>query len=383
MPTERKHQFTAKATRNDRDVVLMLSGEIWPENENASSVIAAELASLQEGDQLTVFIRNLYGGDTDEGITIYHDLLAYKPKVKVDGVCASMGFAIMLAGEEVEVSSHSKFMMHRPTGVCMGDFEDFRQKADRNEAVYNELAEAIATRSGMTADEVKSTLMPKGEDVWLTPQRMVELKLATRITKGSLLRGTVALKDLRKLRTADDILDRFAACLVEEEVVINDTNTDTMNKELLKKLGLAENATQEQYDAAVAERISKGDEALARVSELQAAEATRTESELKTLLEDAVKDNRMTAAMRDELLKDAKDSSAAVVLKTARTMVAGLKPHKAITDVVRNGGAAKGETALTYGELMRSNPKELERMQREEPDTFKALKEAHVATLRK
>jgi len=384
MPTERKHQFTAKATRNDRDVVLMLSGEIWPENENASSVIAAELATLQEGDQLTVFIRNLYGGDTDEGITIYHDLVALKPKVKVDGVCASMGFAIMLAGEEIEVSSHSKFMMHRPTGFCMGDFEDFRQKAERNEAVYNELAEVIATRSGMTVDEVKNTLMPKGEDVWLTPQKMVEMKLATRITKGSLLRGTVALKDLRKLRDADDILDRFAACLAEEEVVITDTNTDTMNKELLKKLGLAENATQEQYDAAVAERISKGDEALARITELQTAETTRVEGELKELLEGAVKDNRMTAVLRDELLNDAKGGNAALVLKTARSMVASMKPHKAITDVVRNS-TAKGEggTALTYGELMKSNPKELERLQREEPDTFKALKEAHVATLRK
>lgn len=385
MPTERKHQFTAKATRNESDVVLMLSGEIWPENENASSVIASELATLQEGDQLTVFIRNLYGGDTDEGITIYHDLLAYKPKVKVDGVCASMGFAIMLAGEEIEVSSHSKFMMHRPTGVCMGDFEDFRQKAERNEAVYNELADVIATRTGMSAEVVKAKLMPKGEDVWLTPQQMVEMKLADRITRGSLLRGTVALRDLRKLRKPEEILDRFAACLTEEEVRTNEDHNNTMNKELLKKLGLPETATQEQYDAAVAARIERGDAAVAQVESLQQAEAARTEAELKELLEGAVKENRMTAAMRDDLLKDAKESSAAVVLKTARSFIAAMKPHKPITEVVRNGGSAKSEggTALSYGELMRSNPKELERLRKEEPDTFEALKEAHVATLRK
>lgn len=381
MPTQRKHQFTCAATRNESEVVLMLSGEIWPDNENASAVIAAELAALREGDNLTVLIRNLYGGDTDEGITIYHDLVARKPKVKVDGVCASMGFAIMLAGSEIEVSSHSKLMMHRPTGVCLGDFEDFRAKAERNEQVYNELADIIAQRTGMTADEVKATLMPRKQDVWLTPQRAVELKLADRITKGSLLRSTVALRDLKKLREPEEILDRFAACLQEDEVATPSTNEDTMNKDLLKKLGLPETATQEQYDAAIAARIEKGDTALARVAELESAEATRHESELKELLDNAVKENRMTAVLRDELLNDAKGGNAAVVLKTARSMVAALKPHRPVTEQIRNAG----NTAVvekTYGELMRENPKELQRLQKEDPAKFQALKDAHVASLR-
>lgn len=385
MPTTRKHQFVAKATRHESEVVLMLGGEIWPDNENASAVIAAELATLKEGDNLTVFIRNLYGGDTDEGITIYHDLLERKPKVKVDGVCASMGFAIMLAGEEVEVSAHSKFMMHRPTGFCMGDFEDFRAKADRNEAVYNELAEVIATRSGMTVDEVKSALMPKGQDVWLTPQRMVEMKLATRITKGSLLRSTVAVRELKKLRTPEEIMDRFAACLEEEEVATTNDHNNTMNKELLKKLGLPETATQEQYDAAVESRIAKGDEAVARLTQVEEAEAARQDSELKELLEGAVRENRMTAVMRDDLLKQAKDGSTATVLKTARTFIASLKPHKPLTDTLRNSGTGKGEgdrASWDYGKWMREDPKGLERMQREDAAAFKELKDAHVATLR-
>jgi ATP-dependent Clp protease, protease subunit len=382
---EKKHAFVASLRKDAGAALLVLTGYIFPENENASARIAEQLALLDEGDQLTVLIRNLYGGDTDEGMTIYHDLVAYKPKVKVDGVVASMGVPIMLAGTEIEVSSHSKAMMHRPTGGVGGDFEDMRERANRNEAVYNELADIMAARTGMTADEVKATLMPKGKDVWLSPTKMVELKLADRVTKGSLLRSTVAMKDLRKLEQPEDILGKFMACLEEEELNVN--QTETMNKELLKSLGLPDTATQEQYDAALAERIKQGDTAAAKLEQLEKDQAALQEAELDQLLADAVKANAMTAVTRDALKAQAK-GNVAVVLATAKAMVGELKPHKSLADGLRSGADSATAKKLaeregwSYKDWASKDPKGLAIMQQKDRASFEALRTAHVQSLK-
>lgn len=384
MPQQPRYPFTAQATRQGKVVQLMLSGYIWPDNSNASGAIAAELAALQPGDELEVLIRNLYGGDTDEGLTIYHDLAALKPRVKVDGVVASMGFVIMLAGSEVEVSSHSKAMMHRATGVAVGDYEDMRQRADQNEALQKELATLIGTKAGMTPDDVLAKLMPRGKDVWLTPKALVEMGLATRVTQGSLLRGTVAVKELRKEHDPERILERFAACL-EEEVATkeNDANqSDTMNKEIMKALGLAEGCTQEQYDSAVAESLRKGQDAVAKLDQIQKDQAAAQERELNELLEGAVKANSMTAATRDVLKEQAKNGNVAVVLASARAMVGELKPHQSAAQQLRgaaqqSAGGAAGEdrSGWDYKTWAQKDPKGLAKM----PEADRAaLKKAYV-----
>ncbi|HRF80168.1 MAG TPA: hypothetical protein PL070_08775, partial [Flavobacteriales bacterium] len=63
----RQHRFSAAAKREGDNVTLILGGYIWPENENASAQIAQQLMLLQENDNLTVILRNFYGGDCDEG----------------------------------------------------------------------------------------------------------------------------------------------------------------------------------------------------------------------------------------------------------------------------------------------------------------------------
>jgi ATP-dependent protease ClpP protease subunit len=386
MPEQRKHQFTASLRKEGKQALLLLTGYITPDNENASARIAEQLATLKDGDELTVLIRNLYGGDTDEGMTIYHDLLVHKPKVKVDGVVASMGVPIMLAGVDIEVSAHSKFMMHRPTGGVVGDFDDMRERAGRNENTYNELAEVMATRTGMTAEQVKETLMPKGKDVWLTPAKMVELKLADRVTKGSLLRSTVAMKDLRKMDQPEDILGKFNACLVEEEIDVNQTTT--MNKELLKAVGLPDTATQEQYDAAIAERIRTGDAAIAKLDEVQKDQAKVQEQELEALLDGAVKANAMTAATRDALKDQAKGGNTAVVLATAKAMVGELKPHKSLADTLRGGAdsAAARKQAdradWSYKDWASRDPKGLAEMKEKDNASFVELRDAHKKNLK-
>lgn len=339
---EYRHPFHVHVQRDTAHTgaVLVLTGYIWPDNSNASAVIAEQLAHIK-GEELTVFIRNLYGGDTDEGMTIYHDLKALRPKVKIDGVCASMGSVIALAGEHIQMSKHSKWMSHRPQGGTHGDFEDMRERADRNEAIYKEVSAVYAERLGVTSDEAAALLMPKHKEVWLSAAKAKEMGLVDEVTDGSLLSGTVALKELRKEHDPESILDRFH---MVSGTTDTDTNEDPMNKELAKKLGLAETATEQEVATALDAVLKERDTAVARLGTMEKAEAERDEAELKELLEEAVKSDTMTVAKRDEVLALAKDNMA-MGLKMARTMVSGMKPHQPLSQQLNRDSAAAKKLA--------------------------------------
>lgn len=354
--------------------VLMLSGYIWPDNSNASAVIAEQLAQMKEGEGLTVFIRNLYGGDCDEGITIYHDLKAIAPKVKIDGVCASMGTLIALSGSHIEMSKHSKQMTHRPEGGTHGDFEDMRERADRNEAIYKEAAGIYAERLGVTPDEAAALLMPKGKDVWLSAAKAKELGLVDELTDGSLLRGTVAMKELRKDHDPESILDRFQMMLEEDEVT---TTEDPMNKELAKKLGLPETATEQEVIAALDVAMNDRDKAATRLAELEKAEAERNQAELAGLLDRAVKSDAMTTKKRDDVLELAKDNMG-MALKMVRALVDDLKPHvPASQQLQKDSAAAKrmaDRAAWDYDKWAQEDPVGLSKLRDTDKAAFEELR---------
>ncbi|MEO8589416.1 MAG: ATP-dependent Clp protease proteolytic subunit [Flavobacteriales bacterium] len=383
---EQRIGFSAAAKREGRGLTLVLSGYIWTDNSNASAKIAEALLSMEEGDDLTVLLRNLYGGDTDESLTIYHDLKGRKPKMKIDGAVCSSATFIMLAGDgDIEASEHSKGMTHRPEGGASGDFEDMRSRADQNEAVYNEIAAIYAERTGLTPDECKALFMPKGKDVWFTAAKMKELGLVDVITKGSLLTGTVAVKELRKERDPQNILERFAACLAEDEVPTNDPKQSPM-KETAKKLGLPETATEAEINAALDTRLTKGDSAAARVLELEGVENTRMETEFKELVEGAVKSNAITAAKRDELIAKSK-GNVAVSLDLVKGLIEGLKPHAPVSAQLGAKDAAAvakeaDRAAWSYQEYMMKDPKALEKMRNQDSAAFTKLKQAHVEYLK-
>ena len=377
------HRFTAALQREGKKLTLVIGGLIFPENNNASVAIAEKLMQMEEGDTLTVLIRNLYGGDTDEGMGIYHDLKDRKPHIIVDGVSASMGSIIMLAGATIECSAHSKCMTHRPTGGVGGDFEDMRIRADQNENTFKEMAAIYAERTGLTPQQCMELFMPKGKDVWFTSAKMKELGLVDTVTQGSLLRSTVAMKDLRKVREPQEILSRFTACLEEDEVNEQTENTPNM-KETAKRLNLPETATEAEINSALDAALTERDTAKAELAKVATNEQARMQAELEQLLEGAVKDNAMLATQRDEILTNAKQD-VAMALTMTRTMLKNVKPHTSLTDAVKGAGAdtaaskkAAERAAWSYGDWMNKDTKGLAEMRAKDVAAFTKLKGDYI-----
>jgi ATP-dependent protease ClpP protease subunit len=322
----KKHTFNITAQRAGKTLRLVLSGYIYPGAERTSSASVCDaLNEMEEGDELEVHIRNLYGGSVVEGLTIYHDLKALKPVMKIDGVAASMGAIIPLAGKRIEISRHSKMMLHRVSAGAYGDPDQMEEQVKQAREWETELVGIIAERTGMKEEEVRKTYMNTGKDIWLTAEQAKKAKLADEVVKGSLLRS-VPEKDLEKAKEPEDILEAFAAVLsTEEEETENQPSNNFIMKFFGKKSSAiealkgmkAEDFTPEQINAATAEITSNGINAFLVPITAEVKNATELQAMIDNLTNRAsTAEGKVAKAEADA--KAAKDAeNAATTAKTA------------------------------------------------------------------
>src|SRR5690242_11434898 len=74
---------------------------------------------------------NTAGGVVSDGVTIYNALKRHagNKSVIIDGIAASIGSVIAMAGDEVLMGPGSMVMIHEGQGVCSGDADEMRKMA--------------------------------------------------------------------------------------------------------------------------------------------------------------------------------------------------------------------------------------------------------------
>lgn len=318
------------------------------------------------------------GGDVAEGIAIFNAIRNCSARVCVyiDGIAASMGAIIALAGSQIKMSRFSRMMTHCASGVAGGGAGDLRRTADLLDGLNKTMAEMIATRAGITAEEAAERYLKPGVDTWLTARQALEAGLIDAIYDGPIKEDY--FKDIININTpqALDALD-VKICA---QIVAGDKTDENMNDTIVaQSLGLGTDATAEQIQAAVKAKMQAlaTAEARATAAETQVAEmkaeleAFRAEAkaaadaarvQLAGQLEAAQRDGRITAQLRTELqaLGETDPARAAGIL-------AQMQPH---TPLPTPPAAAKYE-GKSWDELDRAGA--LAAYKAENPDGFKAL----------
>lgn len=139
---------------------IMVYGDIsdyW--GEVSSSEFKRELDRLGNVNNLTIRI-NSNGGSVTSGWAIYNVLKQHKAfkTVYVDGIAASMGAFIAMAGDEILMSNAGLLMIHKPWGIAMGEAEELRQEADTLDKMFNIAVKIHAERTGTSEDEVREMM---------------------------------------------------------------------------------------------------------------------------------------------------------------------------------------------------------------------------------
>lgn len=154
------------------------TGEAIPGNFIAQDEFLRDLEGLSGKDSITVHI-NSVGGDMYAGIAIYNRLKGLAANVTTvnDGLAASAGSLIFMAGDTRKVNAGSNLMIHGAAGFLYGYYQvqDLnaikKQLEAHNRAGVNIYAEA----TGRDKDSIKAMV---DKETWLTGADAVEAGFA-------------------------------------------------------------------------------------------------------------------------------------------------------------------------------------------------------------
>ena len=135
-----------------------------------------------KGDEIIVPI-NSYGGDVLNGIGIYNILRGRKERVtaRIISYAMSMGTAVAMGADVVEMPENGFFMVHDPSAGRYGTSEDMEKAAALLTSVKEELVSIYHRKTGLPKEQI-SDLM--AEETWLTAQEAFDLGFVDKLTEG-------------------------------------------------------------------------------------------------------------------------------------------------------------------------------------------------------
>ena len=138
--------------------------------------VAAALKGA-EGKNIAVSL-NTYGGDAFAGFAI-HNMLARHPGQKtimVEGVAASAGSIIAMAGDKIIMPDNAFMMIHPAQGWAVGDADQARHLAGLLDDITGAARRIYATRTGLPEDEVAALM---AAETWFTAEQALAKGFAT------------------------------------------------------------------------------------------------------------------------------------------------------------------------------------------------------------
>ena len=121
-----KNWFNIKAESSNKIADIYIFDEIGAYGVTAQGFIEEIKAFKDVPMNLHL---NCVGGDVFEGMAIYNVLRkrTAKTTIYIEGIAASMGSVIALAGDEVIMAENSLFMIHNAWGGAMGEASEMRK----------------------------------------------------------------------------------------------------------------------------------------------------------------------------------------------------------------------------------------------------------------
>jgi ATP-dependent Clp protease protease subunit len=125
---------------------------------------------------------NSPGGDAFEGVTIYNLLVDHPAPITVNilGEAASAASVIAMAGDTIRMYAGSLMMIHKSSGLAIGNAQDMRDLAGILDRLDSSVADVYASRTGMSVDDVLKLM---AAETWMTPDEAVEYGFANEVVK--------------------------------------------------------------------------------------------------------------------------------------------------------------------------------------------------------
>lgn len=131
-----------------------------------------EALAKMEGKRVKARI-NTPGGSVDEGVAMFNAMKRHNGGVDtiVDGIAASMGSYLMLAGVTRTIARNALVMIHNPMTISFGNAMELRKDADMLDKYLERMLPEYAEKTGKTVDELKPLL---DAETWFVGQEIID-----------------------------------------------------------------------------------------------------------------------------------------------------------------------------------------------------------------
>ncbi|MGM9774902.1 MAG: head maturation protease, ClpP-related [Candidatus Egerieousia sp.] len=342
----------------DNTACILLYGDIGGHERVSASEVVSELMALQaQYRKIDVRINSL-GGEVYDGIAIFNAIRNSTADIEiyVDGVAASIASIIALCGKPLHMSRFSRLMLHQVSGGAYGTAKDMRDVADEIEKAQATLAEMIAAKCKMTAEEVTEKFF-SGGDHWLTSSQALAMGLADSIydTEG---------EQPEPGMPADDIY-AFTNKLMKKPLK---KSKDMLLDELKKRKAFSSATSEEQALQTITTLENQAAEAAslkAKVKTLEDEKAAALKAAHDTILEQAVADGRIKAEQKDTFrnLLASDETNAKALLNSLP------KKSGRIVDIIDKASTANDLAGMTWDQIDRAG--RLSELKNNHPELYK------------
>ena len=278
------------------------TGNPIPGNFIAQDEFLHDLENLAGKDSITVHI-NSVGGDMYAGIAIYNRLKGLAGKVTTinDGLAASAGSLIFMAGDTRKMNAGSNLMIHGAAGFLYGYYQvqDLaavkKQLEAHNKAGVNIYAEA----TGRDKDSIKAMV---DKETWLTGEDAVEAGFADEVIgedtpvtmslspdKAHLIVNGVAMsaRGLTNIPTGIEVMPAVPVSNAAVELPLDNNNIHTRSEEEMPITNVDELRAAHPELVAQVENAARIEGANAERSRIEGIEAIQNAVADQTLIRNA------------------------------------------------------------------------------------------------
>lgn len=168
----KKPWYAIALAADGRSATLSVRGRIgadWFEAGASIERLEYELQQISAVDEIIVRITS-FGGALEHGLAMHNTLKRHPARIVaiVEGVAASAGSLVAMAGDEIRMYANSVMMIH---GVGLLDSEGQPvEDAEAERALNATMVETYTARTGKTADEVQALMQA---ETWMTAREAV------------------------------------------------------------------------------------------------------------------------------------------------------------------------------------------------------------------
>lgn len=365
-------QITATVT--DDTAYITIEGYIYKYAEVTSGSLRKDVAKYKaDGAKKTEVYVNTEGGSCFEATEIANiiDNAFGEPNVKVVvGALAASAGTVFTSRFYSVARKNTQFMIHKPMGVFSGNEDKIKRELKALTNLTNEYTEMYSKKTGKSKADIKA-ILDKG-DYWMTAQEALDDGFIDEVLDQD---ADIDAQSILQLQACGAPIVPTATT---KETIKPKTKTREMDSKLLAaKIGLSENATDEQINAKLAAlNVAETENAILKTQRENAEKAEKA-ANIKALLDGAEQNKQITADNRIQF-----EALATADFENTKTIIASLPKIAALSGNIKpksKGGSSLNASQVdwTYQDYQEKDPEAYLALEQSDPEKATAIMEAY------